>query len=239
MAFLYLLPLCPFMCFTFGKNKTDDRAKTTLDYLFTQISKCLNKKTYDVEIYSLHDPCLLNNPSLKLTGNVRVISSLCKIQAGCFMCSILEVKTNQNDHGWPQFYRVHLDSILLSFDKSWLLPKAGGHQKVPRNAFMGCLNALIVDCFILDPPVYPITSKEHRNSIQRECHDLYGKSPALSPARFWKALRAEIMSSWSSNFCKMLPDSNQHKGVPQKWCTGLAYWELLRFYAEFTKRYMI
>ena len=77
--------------------------------------------------------------------------------------------------------------------------------------------------------MYPITSKEHRNSIQRECHDLYGKSPALSPARFWKALRAEIMSSWPSNFCKMLQTRINTKGYPQKWCTGWEYWELPQF----------
>ena len=113
--------------------------------------------------------------------------------------------------------------------------RQGDTKKFPRNAFMGCLNALIVDCFILDPPVYPITSKEHRNSIQRECHDLYGKSPALSPARFWKALRAEIMSSWSSNFCKMPQTQINTKGYPKN---GALVWhtenccDLCRIYQE-------
>lgn len=101
-------------------------------------------------------------------------------------------------------------------------------------SFMGCLKALIFDALFLDPSVYPITSKEHRNSIQRECHDLYGKSPALSPARFWKALRAEIMSSWPSNF-----DAAYWEGVPQKWCTGCGILRTAAIFTDFTKSYKL
>ena len=101
-------------------------------------------------------------------------------------------------------------------------------------SFMGCLNALIFDALFSDPPSVSNhierTSQFDPTGMSRS----YGKSPALSPARFWKALRAEIMSSWPSNF-----DAAYWEGVPQKWCTGCGILRTAAIFTDFTKSYKL